>query len=81
MSHSSIVPPLANTGLKLLGLAVPLTIMVLLTIMMVQAYNEMVGMDLGGNLEAVASWPKHDTGGILQAALRGNPGSLHSSNI
>ena len=71
MGHSKVITPFANIGLKLLGLAIPLTIMVLLTVMMVQAYNKMTDADFGGNLEAVSSPPRDETGGPPQTAMRG----------
>ena len=47
MGYSNVVTPFIARGLKLLGLAIPLTTLAIITIMAVQAYKEMTILDFG----------------------------------
>ena len=72
MGYSKIVTPFVNWGLKLLGLAIPLTTLVLITVMTAQAYNEMIDLDFGGNIQAASSSVEIESGRLPQTALRGS---------
>ena len=53
----------------MLGLAIPLTTLALITIMAVQAYNEMADFDFGGSIEFVSTSGGIETGAFPKTAL------------
>ena len=71
MGLSDVINPLIQKTLRLLGLAIPLSILALMSIMLVQAYNEMAALEVEGNLQIVTSLIETETGGLPQATLRG----------
>ena len=70
MGYSNVITPFISKGLKLLGLAIPLTTLALITIMSVQAYNEMIELDFGGSLETVSAAGEIESGRLPQITLR-----------
>ena len=62
MGYSNVVTPFIAKGLKLLGLAIPLTTLALITNMVVQAYNETANFDFGGSIEFVSTPVEVETG-------------------
>ena len=67
MGFSDLVTPFFGKTLRLLGLAIPLSILALMSIMLVQAYNEMAVLEFGGSLEIVSSLVEIETGGLPQS--------------
>ena len=62
MGCSNVIKPLIAKGLKILALAVPLTILALITIMVAQAYNQMANFDFAGGVDFISTPAEVETG-------------------
>lgn len=69
MGYSNVITPFIARGLKLLGLAIPLTTLALITIMVVQTYNEIANLDFGGSLEFVSTSVEVESGTFPKTTL------------
>ena len=69
MGFSELVGPLLGKTLKLMGLAAPLSVLAIVTIMVVQAYNEMANLEIGSSMETASSLIKMEFGGLPQTTL------------
>jgi len=67
MGYSNVIAPFIARGLRLLGLAIPLTTLALITIMVVQAYNEMTDLDFGASPQIVSTSFEIETGRLPQS--------------
>ena len=71
MEFSEVINPLMQKTLKLLGLAAPLIVLAIVTIMVVQAYNEMANLDLGVSLETASFFVEIESEDQAQTAPLG----------
>ena len=62
MGYSNVITPCIARGLKLLGLAIPLSTLALITVMVVQAYNEMTNFDFAGSVEFASTSVQVESG-------------------
>ena len=69
MGFSELVAPFLRKTLKLMGLAAPLSVLVLVMFMVVQAYNEVANLEIGTGLESASSQVDIEFGGLPQATL------------
>ena len=68
MGFSDLAAPFLGKTLKLLGLAAPLSVLAIITIMVVPAYNEMADREIGTGLDSASSLVAIEFGGLPQTA-------------
>ena len=69
MGCSNVIKPLIAKGLKILGLAVPLTTLALITIMVAQAYNQRAKFDFAGGVDFISSPLEVEFGPLPNSAI------------
>ena len=62
MSSSDLSSPLLGEVFKLIGLAAPLSHLAVVTVMVVQAYNEMANLGIGAGAESAPAKAKIESG-------------------